>query len=786
MHARRLALGALLAMVVAAGCNTPTEVTPTGKGTRGDAGKGPGRPSTEPSRAVAPQPTGKASAGLASPGPVVAGFTGRVLGIDGKPAVGVEVRGFLISNNGGGVISNNGGSLVSNNGGGLVTTGGGSLVGQTRVPFRVLEIEGDPTPKLVVTTDAEGRFKLDAPTGSTLNVEAVAKPDVKAIKLQVAGGATGLELQLAPTGVLTGKVTAPDAPTVTNFEGIDVFIPGTSYVAKADASGAYTLDRVPAGSFSIVASKAGLGRANIHDVKVESQKTTTAPPLALALKAPQITKVDPPNAAPGALVTITGANFASDTGDALKVTFKGAPATDAKRVDATTLTATVPTGAGSGDVIVEVAGIISNGTPFQVLQKLEITSKPVAIAKGRAKQLTLLATDTAGQPVLTPSVAWTASAASVAVTATGQVTASAAGPAFTVSVASGSLTDSTTFAVVEGQAEVTAFAGAEPGYRDGARDKALFRAPLGVVAMDDGTLFVTENGNLRIRKIAPDGTVSTAAGSVPGYQDGSPFEALFTDLQYIAADADGDLYVTEYAGNRVRKISGLGTPQAKVETLAGSPAGESGDANGPGASARFRGPKGIAVDKDLNVYVADAENSRIRRIRQDDPTHPVTTIVGRACTTSLGEPADDGGKLCGPVGLAMGPDGFLYVADLWNSSIWKVEVANAAFPISPVTLGLANKPAGIAVDAAGNVYVTEPHDGAGAYNQPTGDHRVVRFSPSGARAEVAGASGEGAPGDADGFGATARFRGPQGLAVTKDNQIIVVDGGNHRLRTITP
>jgi sugar lactone lactonase YvrE len=149
------------------------------------------------------------------------------------------------------------------------------------------------------------------------------------------------------------------------------------------------------------------------------------------------------------------------------------------------------------------------------------------------------------------------------------------------------------------------------GYADGPAAEAQFNGPRGVAVDAKGNVYVADTGNHRIRMISPAGQVTTlAGGSEPGYKDGKGSEARFNYPADIAADAAGNLYVADTANHCIRKI----TPEGVVTTLAGN--GKPGDTDGPLAEAQFRAPEGVAVDSQGNVYVADTGNQRIRKIVQ--------------------------------------------------------------------------------------------------------------------------------------------------------------------------
>jgi sugar lactone lactonase YvrE len=135
---------------------------------------------------------------------------------------------------------------------------------------------------------------------------------------------------------------------------------------------------------------------------------------------------------------------------------------------------------------------------------------------------------------------------------------------------------------------------------------AQFNYP-GAVACDrQGNIYVVEEGNLRIRKIATDGVISTLAGSgTRGDKDGDGATAEFDQMGDLVADSQGNLYLID--GERIRKI----TPAGVVSTIAGSTAGY---ADGDGADAKFKEPGGLGIDAQDNIYVADINNNRIRKI----------------------------------------------------------------------------------------------------------------------------------------------------------------------------
>lgn len=194
------------------------------------------------------------------------------------------------------------------------------------------------------------------------------------------------------------------------------------------------------------------------------------------------------------------------------------------------------------------------------------------------------------------------------------------------------------------------------GFVDAKGAHAMFSHPHGIAVSSDGTVFVADSNNQRIRKILVDGTVSTLAGqTATGSLDGLGTVASFWDPTGLALDDQGNLYVADTSNHEIRKVTSVG----QVTTLAGQPT--AGYTDGATSSALFNYPKAVAVGAQGTVYVADTSNNVIR------------TISGSTVATFAGIPIagfDDGPSLVarffGPAGLALGASGQLYVADRYN------------------------------------------------------------------------------------------------------------------------
>ena len=204
--------------------------------------------------------------------------------------------------------------------------------------------------------------------------------------------------------------------------------------------------------------------------------------------------------------------------------------------------------------------------------------------------------------------------------------------------------------------------------RDGTGSQARFDGPQGIAADGAGNLYVAEPSSATIRKITPQGVVTTLAGSAgaPGYADGSGGTARFNAPSRLETDANGNLVVTDTGNSAIRSI----TPAGAVATLAGS--GSCGSSDGSGAQATFCNPKGIALDRWGNLWVADSGNHTVRRIDRDGRVSTVAGapgVCGNADGDGRSSTGNGGARFCDPQDVAADYWGNVYVADTGNSTV---------------------------------------------------------------------------------------------------------------------
>ncbi|OYY89407.1 MAG: hypothetical protein B7Y45_12345 [Sphingomonas sp. 28-66-16] len=285
---------------------------------------------------------------------------------------------------------------------------------------------------------------------------------------------------------------------------------------------------------------------------------------------------------------------------------------------------------------------------------------------------------------------------------------------------------------------------------DGVAGRARFGDPFALVIDRRGALYVADAGNTgRIRRIDPDGRVSTLPGSF-----GTP--------SGLALDPAGNLFVADTSANAIRKM----TPAGVISTVAGD--GVAGYRDGPAAQARFNGPIGVTVDGKGNVYVADSYNDRLRVISSDGQ---VRTLAGG---DAAGFADGDGAAAAfdTPTGVALDRHGLLLVADSGNDAIRQVtpdgHVSTLAMTDPNDGAGLLQGMVGLAPTWDGFVYVA-------AYRRG----RIVEMAPGGALRVLAGAGST-----IDG-NAALPLVGPAGLAVARSGALYVADASAYAVRKLS-
>jgi sugar lactone lactonase YvrE len=308
------------------------------------------------------------------------------------------------------------------------------------------------------------------------------------------------------------------------------------------------------------------------------------------------------------------------------------------------------------------------------------------------------------------------------------------------------------------KAHVTTRAGdGSPAFRDGT--PSAFSDPFGIAVGSDGAIYVADGGESnRIRKISPDGNVTTFAGGSEGFADGVGAMASFNTPSGLALGPDDNLFLADTGNNRIRKI----TPEGQVSTIAGN--GTAGYVDGPAAQAQFNGPIGIAVAASGNIYVADTYNDRIRMITTDGQ---VSTVAGQG-TPGYVDGDRNTALFDTPSGIVVTNRG-LIVADTGNDCLRKITPEGNVSTL-PVTFpnDELSSPLGLAVSHDGVLYVTE-----------LDRSRVIQITPDGTALVVAG----GGPGFADGSD-LARFNQPTGIAISEPAALYVADSGNYLIRKL--
>ena len=324
-------------------------------------------------------------------------------------------------------------------------------------------------------------------------------------------------------------------------------------------------------------------------------------------------------------------------------------------------------------------------------------------------------------------------------------------------------------------------AGSEPPRDAAMAVDAWLDFPYGIATDSAGNIYVSDAGNFRIIRIRPDGTRETVAGTgrFGSSGDGGPgTEARVSAPRGLAVGPDDSLYITDVSVRRLRKLS----PDGTITTVAGKTQLGFGGDGGPATEALFNFPSAVAVDGAGNIYIADTSNHRIRKV---DTEGMISTFAG---TGEQGFSGDGGpaieAQLSRPQGLAIGPDGEVYIADTSNSRIRVVDMEGNIDTVAgggdTTNTAVATDyrlgfPVGLAVDSAGVLYIA-------------GQFAGEILSVTGSLIQVIAGTGETGFGGDGGPAENAVFNGPLHIAVNEaagKGALNVIDSGNDRVREIS-
>ncbi|MDE0265148.1 MAG: hypothetical protein OXJ37_22290 [Bryobacterales bacterium] len=341
-------------------------------------------------------------------------------------------------------------------------------------------------------------------------------------------------------------------------------------------------------------------------------------------------------------------------------------------------------------------------------------------------------------------------------------------------------------AVTETAYAINAFAGTgEEGFHGdgGPATQARFHTPGGIAVDTAGNVYVADSNNRRVRRIDPSGNIATIAGN--GRQgsagDGGPATAaqLFNPSD-VAVDASGNVYIAEGLGNRVRKIDATGT----ISTVAGTGEAGSGGDGGPAAQAQLNRPSAIAVDADGNIFVGEYAGYRVRKI---DTVGTITTIAGVGTKGGAGDGGPANAAQFNFIsGLAVDGSGNVYVSDMNEVRIRKIApegtittIAGTGIPGhtghgGPAIEARIRTPGGIALDSSGNLFLTEFWAG-----------RLRRIDPAGVITTIAGTGEQSSTGDM-GLATDAALDRPRNIAAGSDGRLYVVENYADRIRVLSP
>jgi sugar lactone lactonase YvrE len=318
----------------------------------------------------------------------------------------------------------------------------------------------------------------------------------------------------------------------------------------------------------------------------------------------------------------------------------------------------------------------------------------------------------------------------------------------------------------------------------GAATAGYLQSPQGVSVDAAGNVYIADTTRNRVRKVSPAGVITTIAGNGTAAFAGDGGPATSAELSSptgVAVDASGNVYVSDTGNNRIRLI----TPGGIISTYAGTGTGVYNGDNVLASSTGLYAPRQIALDTAGNLYIADSENYRVRKVAASNQF--ITTVAGNGTSgtsTSGAQATNTSLKL--PYGVALDSSGNLYIVDASQRQVFQVNTSGVLTLVAGngtqanysngtvATSAPFSNPNNAAVDGSGNVYVADQ-----------GSFRIAKFAVGGTLGTVAGNGTSGFTGDG-GAATSAELNNAQGIALDAQGRLYIADGGNGRIRVVYP
>ena len=321
----------------------------------------------------------------------------------------------------------------------------------------------------------------------------------------------------------------------------------------------------------------------------------------------------------------------------------------------------------------------------------------------------------------------------------------------------------------------------------GAATAARLHAPAGVALDSAGNFYIADVDNNRIRRVdAASGNISTVAGTGTGSfsgDGGAATSAALSGPYRVAVDSADNFLIADWGNHRIRRVDAA---SGNISTVAGTGTGSFSGDGGAATSAALNGPGGVAVDSADNIFIADINNHRIRRVAATGGT--ISTVAGTGSSGVSGDgAAATSAQLSQPYDVAVDSAGNFYIADRVNSRIRRVDAASGNISTfagdgsrgfggdgAAATSAQIDFPRGVALDSAGNLFIADTvNDAIRRVDATTGNISTV------AGTTTFGFSGDG------GMATAAMLATPAGVAVASDGRIYIADTGNHRIRRLS-